>query len=77
MSSLGKRTKRAKALKARGEDLWSPKAIERVSSRASLIALEASLGKQRRFTGTLKLEISCRSEFSSLTEDWSMSEFKA
>ncbi len=59
MSSLGKRTKRAKTLKARGDDLWRDMASERVSSRASLRALEASLGKQWRFTCTLKLEISC------------------
>ena len=37
--------------------------------KASLRAPEASLGKQRRFTGTLKLEISCRSQLSALFED--------
>ena len=52
-SSLGKRTKRVKALNARGEDLWRDKANKRVSSRTFLKAREASLGNQRRLTGTL------------------------
>jgi hypothetical protein len=64
--------KRAKALKARGEDLWRDRASERVSYRASLRALEASLGKQRRFTDMLKLEISFRSQLSSPSGEWSM-----
>jgi hypothetical protein len=76
-SSLGKTTKVAKALKARGEDLWRVRAINRVLSMASLRALESSLGKQRRFTCTLKLEISCRCQFSSPPEDWSMRLCKA
>ena len=77
MISLGKMTKRAKALRARGEDLWRDMDSERVSSRASLRALEASLGEQRRFTGTLKLENSCSNQFSSPSKDWSMRELRA
>ncbi len=56
--SLGKRTKRADALKERGEVLWRERAKERVISSASRFASEASLGKDRRFTGTLKEVIS-------------------
>jgi hypothetical protein len=52
-SCLGKRTKKANALKAKGEDQWRDMAIERVSSRASLRDLEASFEKLRRWTGTL------------------------
>ena len=54
-----------KALKASGEDLCNDRANERVASRVSHRALEASLGKQRRLTGTLKFEISSKSRFSS------------
>ena len=57
--SLGKMTKSVEALKARAEVLWRERAKERVTSIASsLSASEASLGKDRRFTGTLKEEIS-------------------
>ena len=55
---MEKRTKRAEALKDRGEVLWKEKAKERVISSASLKASEASLRKDRRFTGTFKVEIS-------------------
>ncbi len=63
--SIGKRTNMLKALKARVEDLCKESANERVSSNVSLKALEASLRKQRRLTGALKLEISSKSHFSS------------
>jgi hypothetical protein len=51
------------ALKAIGEFMWRDRAKERVQSKASRRADDASLGKERRFTGTLKLEISVRSHF--------------
>ncbi len=54
-----------KALNASGEDLCSDRANERVSSKVSLRAPGASLVKQRRLTGTLKLDIFYRSQFSS------------
>ncbi len=63
--SLGKRTKRAAALKARGEDLCSERAKDRVVSSASLKPSEASLGNERLFTGTLKEEISFSNQQSS------------
>ncbi len=56
--SLGKRTKRAEVLKARGEVLWRESAKERVTPNVSFSASDASLEKERRFTGTLKEEIS-------------------
>ena len=62
---MGKRTKMLKALKPNGEDFCSDRANKRVSSRVHLRALEASLGKQRRLTGTLKLNISSKSHFAS------------
>ena len=52
-SSLEKRKKSEMALQERGEDSWRDRARERVSSKASLKALEASLGKQRRLTGNV------------------------
>ena len=52
-------------MNARGEDLWRELARERTSSRASLKVVEASVGKQRHLTGTLKREISLSSHFSS------------
>ncbi len=76
-SSLGKRTKRAKALKESGEELWSDMARERVSSKASLRAHATSLGKLRRFAGTLKLEISSRSQLPTPFEEWCMMELRA
>ena len=62
---MGKRTKMLKAMKASGEDICNDRASERVSSRVSLRAPEASLGNQRRLIGMLKLEISSKSRFSS------------
>jgi hypothetical protein len=56
--SLGNKTKRADALKARGDDLLRVRAKDRVTSNASRRASEASLGKDLRLTGTLKEEIS-------------------
>jgi hypothetical protein len=52
------------ALEAKGEFLWRDKARERIQSRVSRSADEASLGKERRFTGTLNSEISDRSQVS-------------
>ena len=63
--SLLKRANKAAALKAKGEVLWRERAKERVTSKASLKASEASLGNERRFTGTLNEEISWRSHQSS------------
>ena len=51
--SLGNNTKREYAAKARGEVLLSDRARDSVFSRAFLRLTDASLGKQRRFTGTL------------------------
>ncbi len=62
-SSLGKSTTKENAVKARGEELCRDRARERVSSKASLGSFEASFAKQRRRTGTLKLEISSSSHF--------------
>ena len=75
--SMGKRTNKAAALKARGEVLWRERAKERVTSIASLKVSEASLGKERRFTGTLKEEISLRSQQSSPPGEFSMRPFRA
>jgi hypothetical protein len=75
--SLGKRTNKLKALNARGGDLYKESANERVSSRISLKATEASLGKPRNLTGALKLEISFKSHFSSPPVEWSIIGCKA
>ena len=56
--SLGKSTKRAAALKARGESLCVEVARERVTSNVSRRSWFACFGKARRLTGTLKKEIS-------------------
>ncbi len=44
--------------------MWRDKAIERIQSKVSRRADDASLGKERRFTGTLNSEISDRSQVS-------------
>jgi hypothetical protein len=73
--SMGKRTNKLKALKANGEELCKESGNERVSFRVSIRAPEASLGKQRRLTGTMKFEISCKSHFSSVAVEWSIMDF--
>ena len=75
--SMGKRKKILKALKARGENLCKESANERVSSRVFFRVMETSLGKPRRLTGTLKLEISSKSYFSSPQVESSMIDFRA
>jgi hypothetical protein len=57
--------------------LWREIAKERVISNASLKASETSLGKERRFTGTFKWEISCISKRSSPPGALSMMSLKA
>ena len=57
-----------KGAEGEGEVLWRERAKERVTSSASLNASESSFGKERRFTGTLKEEISWRSQRSSPPE---------
>ena len=75
--SLGKKTKRAAELNARGEDTCCERAKERVMSSASLRASEASLGNERLFTGTLNVEISFRSQQSSPPRAFAMRPLRA
>ncbi len=63
--SLGKSTSKAWALKDSGESLCKDRASVKVTSRVSLRTAFDSFGNARRLTGTLKLEISWRSQLSS------------
>ena len=53
------------ALKAIGESLCRDRAIERIASRVSLKTIAAFFGNNRRFTGTVNIEISVSSHLSS------------
>ncbi len=64
-------------MKAKGEEWCRDMANERVSSRTSLSRFEASFGNLRRFTGTLKRDISSINHFSSPPAELSIGAWRA
>ena len=60
-----------------GEVVWKDRAKDRVISNAPLMASEASLGEDRRLTGTMKEEISYMSQRSSPPGTLSMISLRA